>query len=286
MLVYVIYVFLFIALGGPLLRYTGFIISNWRAGTLGDIRKRFNGLLFPLLKGVWTAGLADLFVIPLYPLGFLGGKETLGEDTPVLLVHGLFHNASAWLIMKHRLREAGIVNVHTYQYGTMTGDFQGAVDGLRARLDVLLRRHPGGTVALVGHSLGGLVIRKAIGDPRYWDRIAGVVTLGSPHGGSDLAHCGFNAMARGLLPGGAIPVAASAAPDAHCPRLSLFSPVDDFVYPFTSLQVNREGWEESLCSPMSHVWMLYSREISGIVIDFLRGIGCQADDSGDSLEAF
>lgn len=267
---YILIGFLLLAIIWPLLRYLTFLISNWRAGSLPIISSRLGGLVRPILRGVVTAGVADLLVLPSYPLGICGGREPMEDGTPVLLVHGLFHNSSAWLVMKRRLRAAGFRNVHTYQYNSFSRGFDEAVGGMQRKLDQLLRGRPGGKVLLVGHSLGGLVIRRAVGDPRYWDRVAGIVALGTPHGGSDLARFGTNAMARGLIPGHAIPVAADAAPDAHCPKLAIYNLVDDFVFPLETLIPARPGWDEHVCSSMGHVWMLYSREVAGLVVDFLR----------------
>ena len=42
------------------------------------------------------------------------------------MVHGLYHNRTAWLIMKRRLRKAGYTNLHTYQYNSFTRDFEPA----------------------------------------------------------------------------------------------------------------------------------------------------------------
>lgn len=259
------------------LRYGAYLVSSWRAGSLRGIRKQLGGLAKPILRGTVTAGLAEMIVLPTYPLGVFCGREPMGEGTPVLLVHGLFHNSSAWLVMKGRLKQAGFSNLHTYQYNSFTGEFDTAVDGLQRKLDRLLQAHPGRKVLLVAHSLGGAVCRRAVGNPRYWDRVAGLVALGTPHGGSDLARFGGNRMARGLIPGREIPKKVAAVPDPHCPRLAIYNLVDDFVFPLWTLQPGRPGWEERLCSPMGHVWMLYSREVTEMVVEFLR----KADQSSD-----
>jgi len=219
-----------------------------------------------------TAGMADVIVFPSYWLGVLGDRSVMRDGTPVLLVHGLFHNSSAWWLMKRRLLAAGFSNLHTYQYNSFSGDFETAVEGMRRRLDTLLRGRPDGKVLLLGHSLGGLVCRAAVGDPRYWDRVAGLVTLGTPHGGSDMARFGTNAMSRGLIPGRDIPKMADAAVDVHCPKLAIYNFADDYVFPMETLLPKRPGWEEVECSPMGHVWMLYSSEVAGMIVKFFKRV--------------
>lgn len=270
-MLYFLAVLLFLGVAYPGLRYAAFLFSSWWAGSLGEIRQRLGGLARPILRGMVTAGAADLMVLPTYPLGLFGGREPFDTGTPVLLVHGLYHNASAWITMKQRLREAGIKNVHTYQYNSFWGEFPEAVDGLQRKLDALLHKAPGGKVLLVGHSLGGLVSRAAVGNPRFQDRIAGIVALGTPHGGSALAHLAANPMGRGLIPGREIMARVDSLPEPDCPKLAIYNLVDDFVFPLETLLPPTTGWQEIVCSPMGHVWMLYSREVTGLVVDFLKG---------------
>ncbi|SOB58375.1 PGAP1 family protein [Pseudodesulfovibrio profundus] len=267
----IVILLLFLAVAYPALRYLIFILSNRQSGELPEVRRQLGGLFKPVMRGAATAGLADLMVLPTYPLGIMGGREPMGSGTPILLVHGLFHNSSAWLVMKQRLRKAGYENLHTYQYNSFTGEFPQAVDGLQRKLDSLLQQSPSRKVILVGHSLGGLVIRAAVGNPRFWGKIAGMVALGTPHGGSDLARFGGNRMARGLIPGREIMTMADGAPQPDCPKLAIFNPVDDFVFPLHTL-LPPEGWSKKVCSPMGHVWMLYSKEIADMLIDFLSEV--------------
>jgi triacylglycerol esterase/lipase EstA (alpha/beta hydrolase family) len=262
----------------PMVRYACFLASNARAGELEGIRRDLGGLVRPLLSALGLSLLAEAAAVLSYPLGWFMGRKRESSTLPVVLVHGLYHNGSAWLLFARRLRRAGFTDLHTYQYNSFTGEFDQAVDGLRRELDRLLGARPGARVMLVGHSLGGLVCRAAAGDPQYSERVAALVTLGSPHAGSELARLGGNAMARGLIPGRAIPAAVAQAPDPECPKLSLYTLVDDFVFPLSCLRTGRPGWDERAVSPMSHVSMLYSREVASLAAGFLAGA---RDGSGE-----
>ena len=109
----------------------------------------------------------------------------------VILVHGLYHNPAAWFVLRRRLARAGFAQVRVYGYASFHRDFEDIAAGLTEMLLQAGREAPGGRVALVGHSLGGLVIRAACADPRLASgegcSLAGVVTLGTPHRGSTLA---------------------------------------------------------------------------------------------------
>lgn len=252
--------FIFVAV-----RYAVFFLSNQLAGELGDIREQIGPLVFPILRAVASAMLADVVLFLTLPFLLLPEGKPDGPGIPVVMVHGLYHNRTAWLIMKRWLARAGFTNLHTYQYNSFTRDFEPAVLGLLRKLDRL-----DGKVVLVGHSLGGLVSRCVAGNPQYRDRIAGLVSLGSPHGGSDLARLAGNRMGRGLIPGHHIPQSVERMSDPNCPRLGVYSLTDDYVCPVSMLRTGREGWVEKVCSPMSHVWMLYSCEIANMVSEFLK----------------
>ncbi|WP_316898925.1 alpha/beta fold hydrolase [Pseudodesulfovibrio indicus] len=250
------------------LRFALFLLSNGRAGSLAAIRRGTGNLWLALARGLGTAMAADLIALPSC-LALALPEPAAGKGVPVLLVHGLYHNRTAWLVFARRLRRAGFANVHTYGYNTFTKDFGTAMEGMRARLDELLGDDPDARVMLVGHSLGGLVCRCAAGDPRFRDRVAGLVTLGSPHGGSELAWLGGNRMARDLIPGRAISRAVAQAPDPDCPRLCVYTLTDDYVFPLDLLRTGRDGWTERVCAPMGHVWMLYSRQVAAMALGFL-----------------
>jgi pimeloyl-ACP methyl ester carboxylesterase len=258
-----------------LVRYGAFAASNARAGLLAEIRDRCGGLWLPLATGLATSFVAGVAAIVAYPLAWLPRRERPGGALPVVLVHGLYHNRSAWVLLARRLARAGFTDLHAHEYNSFTGQFADAVDGLCRTVDRLLGPRPGARVILVGHSLGGLVCRAAAADPRLRGRVAAVVALGSPHGGSELARLGMGPMARGLIPGrvaaeGGIPAMLDALPEPDCPRLALISPVDDFVFPLSCLRPDRPGWEERMVPPMGHVFMLYSERVAAMTTDFLR----------------
>ena len=98
----------------------------------------------------------------------------------------------------------GDVMQFSYRGGTTADNSYGPADTqvdiresgrrLRALLERLRQEHPGVTVDVIAHSQGGLVTRSALGE---WSRIdsrlppiGAVVTLGTPHHGTNLATAG------------------------------------------------------------------------------------------------
>ncbi len=99
----------------------------------------------------------------------------------VVLVHGLWMTGLEMALLRRRLRRCGFLPCQ-FSYPTV----RAPVVENAARLHGFLQRVSAPVVHFVGHSLGGLVIRRFFHDhpPRRPGRI---VTLGTPHQGSMVA---------------------------------------------------------------------------------------------------
>ncbi len=106
--------------------------------------------------------------------------ERSGES--VILVHGLLMPAVSMALLAWRLRRCGL---HPALFGYRAR--REGVARAAARLHAFAASQPGPTVHFVAHSLGGLVVRRLFQD--HPDQRPGrIVTLGTPHGGSAVAH--------------------------------------------------------------------------------------------------
>lgn len=121
----------------------------------------------------------------------------------VLLLHGLYTSPSIMRLLGRRLHEDGF-EVHYFGYASVRHDVARHAERLR---QTVWRLSCQGTVPvhLVGHSLGGLVVRSFVA--AHPDLCLGrCVTLGTPHQGSVVAHCLYARMPYllGLAYGGAL----------------------------------------------------------------------------------
>lgn len=108
------------------------------------------------------------------------------DAPPVLLVHGICGDAADWQAFGEELTAAGF-DVQRFQYGSRQYSDPPAVyvANLAAKLDSMQSDR----VAVVAHSMGGLVAREYMKrqiESGRTNRIAQLVTLGTPHHGSDL----------------------------------------------------------------------------------------------------
>ena len=145
----------------------------------------------------------------LYPRGIVEAALHTGtprgdvtHDTPVLLVHGYGHNRSGWFLLDRTLRQAGFTSVHTMNYVAFGRE---GVPELAARLahrvDEIRRLTGAEKVHVVGHSMGGVLLRwyvQELGGDRFVDT---AITIASPHEGTLAALAGVGAGARDLRVG-------------------------------------------------------------------------------------
>ena len=106
------------------------------------------------------------------------------QQLPVLLIHGYCCNHGVWLDVAPRLQALGhtVLAINLEPLFCSIDDYAPQVEQAVAQLRAQTGQQ---RVALVGHSMGGLVIRawmRAYGDAQ----VAVAVTLGSPHQGTQI----------------------------------------------------------------------------------------------------
>ena len=149
--------------------------------------------------------------------------------TPILLVHGLGDNRSVFAVLARALRRRGYGVVHAVNINVLTvltGDVRSAAAELGRHVDRLRERTGSDSVHIIGHSLGGLIARYFVQRLDGDTAVDTLITLGSPHRGSMLAHLlPGTALVRQLRPG------SDSARRARRARAGLPDPVPGRVEP-------------------------------------------------------
>jgi len=188
--------------------------------------------------------------------------------TPVIFVHGLYHNRTAWFFYLHWFRRWGW---HHLKAITLRGKFRSIAEHaatLAHAVDEVLRQTGSAGVDLVGHSMGGLVIRAFLAQASNQGAVGRVVTLGTPHAGSKLAVLAVGKARRDLLPGSPF-LASLNARGVQPPRdghlYAIYSIVDNMVLPNESARAEGEGVTCLETGPVNHVGLLFSRRTAELV---------------------
>ncbi len=198
----------------------------------------------------------------------------------VVLIHGLWLSGWSLALQARRLRRLGY-DVRVFSWSTVRKNFRVNAEAL----DVFLRTIDVPTIHLVGHSLGGVLIRALL---HYFpaQRSGRTVTWGSPHQGSlaavSLARFAFGrwmlgASIAGLLAGEParwrlpVRVLGTLSGDSPCGLgaiiASLPRPHDGVV---TVAESGFAPAADACTLPVSHFGMLWSRAVVDQTCQFLR----------------
>jgi hypothetical protein len=165
----------------------------------------------------------------------LFAEDPLAARIPVLLVHGLVDNRSVFSVMQRSLRRRGFAHVCTWNYSPLLSDIARGAADLGAHVERICERTGHDRVHVVGHSLGGLIARyfvQRLGGDR---RVESLVTLGTPHQGSLLAHMVPTPLIRQLRPGSPVlRELARPAPGCRTSVTAIYSSLDQVVLPTDS----------------------------------------------------
>lgn len=231
------------------------------AGEPDAVRRRAVALARTLVRPRTYAGAAreaaiGAFSVATYPLGLRAApprpvaharhtaspaRVPLASQvgwTPIVLVHGYFHNRSAFLAMNHRLRRAGFPYVHTMNYNPLAHDMFALAEQLRREVDLVLDATGAERVQIVGHSMGGMVARTYVQTMGGDECVDTVITLGTPHRGTHAARFGAGPAARQMRPGSAFlrTLEETARPTA-VRWISYYSDLDAMIVPTSSARL-------------------------------------------------
>jgi pimeloyl-ACP methyl ester carboxylesterase len=141
------------------------------------------------------------------PLPVLAQPPTvrpLRAHPPIVLIHGYCGNPATLAPLVRGLRARGCTDIRTFGYSSYGTDIPRLAARLARELAGLAQlspSDPGVTgVHLVGHSLGGLILRFALAEFGSACPARSATTIATPHRGAALAHLSAGALARDLRP--------------------------------------------------------------------------------------
>jgi len=186
------------------------------------------------------------------------GAEAVGRVAPgripILLVHGYLCNRGVWWRLRRHLRARHFAVATVTLEPPLAGLDQLAAR-LGERIDALLAETGAREVALVTHSMGGLVSRAYLRQHGA-TRVARLVTLAAPHHGTLAARLGCGRNAREMRPGSEWLRGLNAQPLPPIPIASIWSVDDEIVTPPETSRL--AGAPETVLTGLGHMAMLFS----------------------------
>ncbi|MGD8917094.1 MAG: alpha/beta fold hydrolase [Syntrophobacterales bacterium] len=193
------------------------------------------------------------------------------KRTPIIFVHGLYHNHTAWYLYLRWFRRWGWSHMKAIK---LKGKFRSIHEFARILADEVeqvIAETQSEKVDLVGQSMGGLVIRSYLAENSGRAKIRRVVTLGSPHRGSKLAVFGRGQAAREMVPGSAF--LESLNHGVQFPEngrfYAIYTIVDNMVLPNESTKLTWDGVKNMETRIVNHVGLAYCKHTARLVRDCL-----------------
>jgi triacylglycerol esterase/lipase EstA (alpha/beta hydrolase family) len=222
--------------------------------------------------GCWLGEIASGLIIVLLtmPLERLIMRRDVAarrdDGWPMLLIHGYINNAGSAWTLHNELVQRGF-GVHTLNLEPTYTDIDNYAPRIEARVRDVLARTGADKLVLIGHSMGGLALRAYL--RRVPDApVAQLITLGSPHHGTEGARVAAGRNGRQMLRGSAWlgQLAADEAkrtPMWPCPVLSIFTYDDNIVFPQESSIL--PGARSLPLAGIGHMSLPMSRNVSRLI---------------------
>jgi len=257
----------------------------WRGGVAAVSDALMFSGLYPALPHAWRAlsrhdlgespvrtalvewGLAALLSAA-RPLGFLPlpGARTRGPR-PIIVLHGYAMNRANFLPLACRLARAGLGPIFGFEYWTL-GRTAAAARQLGWFIDEVRAATGAAQVDVIGHSMGGVVGRYHVSLAGGDGVVAHLVTIGSPHTGTELSAVGLGHPTRELVLGSALLTRLGAAPPPTRTRVIVVWSRGDALVPGAQ-QRALPGAEVLMYPDLGHVALLASRRVADALIERL-----------------
>jgi len=210
----------------------------------------------------WGAAMA---FSALRPAGFLPlpGARRRGPR-PVIVLHGYAMNRANFVALAYRLARAGLGPIYGFEYWTL-GRTGAAARQLAQFVDLVLEQTGAAEVDIIGHSMGGVVARYYVTLAGGDGKVAHLITLGSPHYGTDVSRIGIGYAMRELFVGSKMLRRMFAAPPPTHTRSTVIWSRADALVPAAS-QPHVPGAEEIVYDDLGHVSLLTSKRVANEII--------------------
>lgn len=218
-----------------------------------------------------------LAMIACYPVNLeKSNPKKVGDNRqqPILLIHGLYHNSSAWIEYRSLLKKAGLGPVFTINLGNPFGSITQHAKKVARKVNEIQEITGRKDIFLVGHSMGGIVASKfALDEATIETQVTDIITIGSPLKGSVAArYIGFGKSVKEMSKGGAYIDELNERINRQ-DKIKFFhiaSETDALVPLLSALNLENKKAKRLVISNLGHAGLLYSKRIIQPIIDYYQ----------------
>lgn len=218
-----------------------------------------------MIVGEYAAFLLIFVVILPFERLWMGRDRMRPCSRPLLLVHGYNCSRGVWWLLRRQLEAAGHT-VATVSLAPPYTNIGKLVPQLAQRIENVCQATGADRVVLVAHSMGGLVCRSFLARHGS-DRVERLITIASPHSGSELARIGIGKNAREMEPG-SLWLKDLARAGLPVPAVAIRTPHDNFVMPQDNQRL--PGAIDVALEGIGHLAVLFTRRTTAELIAACR----------------
>ena len=199
-------------------------------------------------------------------------SASASTSTPVVFVHGYTGSASNWVTAMAVFRSAGWSSgdLFAYEYNSYGNNVTNA-RGLASYVDQVRSRTGASKVAIVNHSMGGLVSQyylKVLGGNANVSHLASIA--GANHGTTAAGACLVFVTCQQMYPGSSFIAQISAGDETPGATryATWYSPCDGVIIPYTSTRL--DGATNHLVACQTHIGYLTDTGVLGQIANYVK----------------
>ncbi|MFI0235803.1 esterase/lipase family protein [Streptomyces sp. NPDC016845] len=224
-----------------------------------------------LFSSVTTAGAAESGSAPAQAQARSAAVQPLSTSTPVVFVHGYTGNASNWVTAMSVFRANGwsSANLFAYEYNSYGNNVTNA-QGLASYVNTVKARTGASKVAIVNHSMGGLVSQyylKVLGGNTSVSHLASIA--GANHGTTYAGACLIYTTCQQMYPGSSFISQISSGDETpgSTKYATWYSACDGIILPYTSTRLDGATNNNVVCQ--THIGYLTDTVVLGQIARFV-----------------
>jgi len=210
---------------------------------------------------------AELIAIVTWPLFAIAGRLYRGHGPggvhPVVLLHGYGMNRTSFLWLGRALARRGIGPLYGCSYLSVRR-VRASAQRLSAFIERVCALEQKSAVDMVCHSLGGIVARYYVECLGGAERVARIITIGTPHRGTRTGRFALFGSGLELLPGSEFWHELLPEPHEKVPLTSIYSLADNVIVPPESARAFGAG-DEVVFDDLGHMALLWSPRVADAV---------------------
>jgi len=199
------------------------------------------------------------------------GKRGPSAGRPVLFIHGYLQNGSNWEYLKRFLAKSGIGPLYSINLVPPFGSISDLARLVSEKAEEIARETGRQDLSIVGHSMGGLVAAWYASKIAAAGKVARVITLGSPLGGTHLAAIALGANGREMRVGSPFveEIQEAISQSDAVPFYHIASSTDQIILPYQSALTGLHPERETLFDNLGHMSLLFSPRVARKIREWL-----------------